>query len=76
MKRLSLVILLFGLSVAAGCSRPDPASRTDSAASSSPTAGDWIIVRYEAEPDSLNPITATTGVSNYAMLGANNSQIY
>src|SRR5262245_24023922 len=60
-----------------GCSRPDNAGSTGAgAAAGPPVSGDWIIVRYEGEPDTLNPLTSSSSVANYAMFGINNSQIY
>jgi peptide/nickel transport system substrate-binding protein len=33
-------------------------------------------VRFETDPDNLNPLISSTGVGHYAMWGVNNSQIY
>src|SRR5690349_9262519 len=41
-----------------------------------PVPGDWIIVRYEGEPDKLNPLISSSTYANYAMYGANSSQVY
>ena len=60
-----------------GCSRPDrPGASGSGADAGTPVSGDWVIVRYEGEPDTLNPLTSSSSVANYAMFGMNNSQIY
>jgi peptide/nickel transport system substrate-binding protein len=41
-----------------------------------PVSGDWAIVRYESEPDTLNPLLNRGSMSSYAISGINNSQIY
>ena len=38
--------------------------------------GDWVVVRFEAEPDSLNPVISTSALSQYVLGGALNSQVY
>src|SRR5437773_11940272 len=38
--------------------------------------GDWAIVRFESEPDTLNPLTSVTALSQFALWCAKNSQIY
>src|SRR5262249_24621307 len=60
-----------------GCSRTEERSRSVSAEDDSkPVQGDWAVIRYEAEPDTLNPILRTTALASYVISGANNSQIY
>ena len=59
-----------------GCTRPGTHNDSNSTASEQPTPGDWIIVRYEVEPDTLNPLLLTGITSSYVLHGANNSQIY
>jgi len=59
-----------------GCTRPGTHNDSNSTASEQPAPGDWIIVRYEAEPDTLNPLLLTTIMSSYVLHGANNSQVY
>jgi peptide/nickel transport system substrate-binding protein len=41
-----------------------------------PQTGDWIVARYEAEPDTLNPLLFRSAVAGYTMFGGNGSQIY
>jgi peptide/nickel transport system substrate-binding protein len=60
----------------AGCSRPDNTAVQGAADAGEPVQGDWVIVRYETEPDNLNPLTSTSTYTNYINLGVNNSQIY
>ena len=74
-RRLRLLSLLFGLLVF-GCSGPDRSSEKATGDVGQPVQGDWVIVRFEADPDSLNPLTAGTSVAQYAMWGARNSQVY
>ena len=38
--------------------------------------GDWIVVRFGAEADSLNPITSTNAYAQYIMTGANGSLLF
>ncbi len=75
MKRRLVATFLMGLSLITGCSRPDRAAGPASGAGSPPEPGDWIVVRYEGEPDTLNPIISTNAMASYAQYGANNSQI-
>src|SRR5206468_999671 len=41
-----------------------------------PATGDWIVVRYESEPDSLNPINTATANGRNALYGSNWSQVH
>jgi peptide/nickel transport system substrate-binding protein len=75
MMRRLFALPLFLAFVISACSRPDRVT-DQSPASNQPVSGDWAIVRFESEPDSLNPLTSLTSVSQYAMWGARNSQIY
>lgn len=75
-RRLAFLFLLVSLSLLFGCSRPDKATETRTAADpGQPVQGDWAVVRFEAEPDSLNPITSVTQAAHYALWGVNNSQV-
>ena len=74
-RRLRFLPLLLAFAVVA-CSRPDRTSEKPTQDIGHPVPGDWAIVRFEAEPDSLNPLTCTTSVAQYALWGARNSQIY
>ena len=69
-----LYSIVFTLSL--GCSRPDKAADRISSAGGAPVQGDWVVVRYEAEPESLNPITATTVYAANVTDGVNSSQVY
>src|SRR3989442_723216 len=68
---LSVVTLLI-----LACSRPDRNGEKAAADTGQPLQGDWAIVRFETDPDSLNPLTSVTSVAHYALWGARNSQIY
>jgi peptide/nickel transport system substrate-binding protein len=74
MRRLIELLLYAVLFV--GCNPSQ--SRNEKAASdaSQPVQGDSVIVRFEADPDILNPLMSVTQVGHYAMWGINNSQVY
>jgi peptide/nickel transport system substrate-binding protein len=74
MRRLVLPWILT-LSVLA-CSGPDQTRENTTADAGQPVQGDTVIVRFEVEPDSLNPITHVTSVGHYTLWGAKNSQVY
>jgi peptide/nickel transport system substrate-binding protein len=76
MKRQSLAIAFIFLMFSFGCSRPDRPAGSGPQISGPPEQGDWIIVRYETEPDTFNPITSTTTVSTYVQYGMNGSQVF
>src|SRR4051812_22619222 len=71
---LTLIFLFFG--IVAGCSRPGKTTENSSPSPGQPVPGDWAIVRYEAEPNLLNPVLGPNAYGNYIMYGVNNSQIY
>jgi peptide/nickel transport system substrate-binding protein len=73
-RRLALSLLVFAALFA--CSRPDKNTQKSNVDLEHPVKGDWAVVRLEAEPDTLNPLTSTLGVAHYVMWGVNNSQIY
>ena len=77
MKRGIFVGLILALLILSSCSRPDTAADSKAPRDiGAPVQGDWLIVRYEGEPDKLNPLLSTSTYANYAMFGANSSQIY
>src|SRR6185436_57182 len=68
--------LCLALLVAAACS-PSTGKPADHAISRlTPEDGDSIIVRYESEPDTLNPINVATANGRNALYGSNWSQVY
>src|SRR4051812_26054974 len=70
-------ISLFILSaLLAGCSRPDQTNEKPKGDVGQPVKGDWVVVRYETDPDTLNALTSVTATGHYAGWGLNNSQIY
>jgi peptide/nickel transport system substrate-binding protein len=75
MSRTRTLSLLF-LALLFGCSRAGKTTETVSADAGQPVPGDWVILRYETEPDTLNPLLHRSSYSSYAMYGVNNSQIY
>lgn len=58
------------------CSRPDRPNEHSEADAGEPVHGDWAVVRFESDPDSLNPLIGATTMAQFALWGANNSQIY
>ncbi len=75
--RRNTAILVLALSVLLSCSGPKTSSAEKARGDyGSPVSGDWAIVRYEGEPDTLNPLLNRSGLAGYAMWGINNSQIY
>src|ERR1051326_5765890 len=74
MKRLTIVLVLM-LLVGTACNATKAPEKT-STDLGPPVSGDWAIIRYEAEPDTLNPITYSSSLSAWLMWGINNSQIY
>ena len=74
-RRVFFLPALFVLLVSA-CSTPDRNALKSTADVGEPVQGDSVVVRFEAEPDSLNPLTSVTAVAHYALWGAKNSQVY
>jgi peptide/nickel transport system substrate-binding protein len=66
----SIFLLLFA------CSSPDRQTATSVQEAGEPKQGDWVIVRMESEPDTLNPLTTVTAMAQFALWGARNSQVY
>src|SRR5262245_6220376 len=75
-RRLSLLPTLLILIVVSACNRPDPAKEKKDGSAGAPVSGDWVTVRFEAEPGTLNPLFNLTAVGQYSLWGAMNSQIY
>src|SRR5438552_1658824 len=71
-----LTLILLSFTILPGCSRPDKTAEKSADNPGQPVPGDWAIVRYENEPDVLNPVLAPNAYGNYVMYGVNNSQIY
>ena len=76
MTRRLLAIILLVSTILLGCTRPDRTNEKSGADVGQPVQGDWVIVRFEAEPDTLNPLISTIATGHYAVWGSNNSQIY
>ena len=77
MKRRILTIRILFLSILCSCGSPGKSTNDKPAVDlGTPVQGDWAIVRYEGEPDSLNPLTSHSAYGNSAMYGSNSSQIY
>src|SRR5687767_11649571 len=65
-----LVTALMIVLLLSACSRPDRAPNSNSATDvGEPVNGDWIVVRYEGEPDTLNPIISASALANFFMYG-------
>jgi peptide/nickel transport system substrate-binding protein len=67
-----IAVLLF---VVFGCSRPDQATAIPDS-QSAPVPGDWAIIQFDGEPESLNWMTATTTYANRVAYGMNNSNVF
>src|SRR5262245_53212385 len=77
MKSRTFGIVIICLSVLFSCNRPDKAAAHKSHADlGTQVQGDWVIVRWEGEPDTLNPILNHNAYAAYAMYGDNSNQIY
>lgn len=75
--RRNTVLLTFCISVLFACSGPGKSGvEKASADNGQPVSGDWAVVRYESEPDTLNPLLYRATLAGYAMFGIDNSQIY
>jgi len=72
-RTIALSVMVAALSIA--CSRPDRPAGNGSTAAGPPTEGDWVIIRYDSEPENLNPLTQQTANAGYALFGLNFSQI-
>jgi peptide/nickel transport system substrate-binding protein len=75
MMRQRLALSWISLLLVFGCGRPDRNASADSTAGP-PVPGDWIIVRHDAEPDTLNPLMFRGATSHYTLFGGNNGQVY
>src|SRR5205809_4525526 len=75
MRRIGVFSLGF-LVLLAGCGKSGKSTETSTVDTSHPVRGDWAVVRFEGEPDNLNPLISTQAYSHYTLLGVNNSQVY
>jgi peptide/nickel transport system substrate-binding protein len=71
-----ILTLLFIGAVLGGCGRAEQTPSRTGSPSGPPAAGDWAIVRYDSEPDSLNPINSTTTNATYVEYGVNFSNVF
>src|SRR4051812_5443874 len=76
MTRRGLILTLLPVLLVFGCSRPVATAEKSAVDAGQPARGDWAVVRFEADPDTLNPLIGVSAASFYALTGANNSQIY
>jgi len=75
MKRCVFALVFASMLLA--CTRPDQRSNeTSQQAGGAAAPGDWIIVRYEVDPETLNPLLFTTAAAGRALYGVNYSQIF
>jgi peptide/nickel transport system substrate-binding protein len=75
-RKFSLSFVFVCLALLLACSSPDKTAENDTAAPAGPPVqGDTIIVRYDSEPESLNPIISSSANAVYAVFGSNYSQI-
>ena len=77
MMRRVTALLIVCVSLLFACTHPDkPGAEKPRTDYGPPVSGDWAVVRYDVEPDTLNPLLYRVGTSGYAMWGVNNSQIF
>jgi peptide/nickel transport system substrate-binding protein len=76
MTRRIFVLCLLSFALVCGCNRSGKTTETGAANAGPPAQGDWAIVRFESDPDNLNPLITQQGIARYALGGVNNSQIY
>ncbi len=76
MTRRMIFLPLVFLILITGCTRPGTTLETSAADAGQPVQGDWAVVRFESEPDNLNPLITQLATARYALTGVNNSQIY
>ncbi|PYS15252.1 MAG: hypothetical protein DMG15_05455 [Acidobacteria bacterium] len=74
-RRIVMLPLVF-LTFVIGCTRPGTTSENSAADAGQPVQGDWAVVRFESEPDNLNPLITQLATARYALTGVNNAQIY
>lgn len=76
MTRRVLSLSLLACSILFGCNRPGSSTQGAPANVSQPAPGDWAVVRFETEADSLNPFTNATDTAGRVIGGPNNSNVY
>jgi peptide/nickel transport system substrate-binding protein len=76
MMRRTLAFSLLSCALLFACSRPGNTTEKNGTDVGQPVEGDWAIVRFESEPDILNPLISQQALGAYVMIGANNSNIY
>src|ERR1043166_802696 len=75
MRRIRVLSIGF-LVLLAGCGKSGKSTEANAVDTSHPVSGDWAVVRFEGEPDTLNPLITQQAAATYVTLGVNNSQIY
>jgi peptide/nickel transport system substrate-binding protein len=76
MMRRVLTLALLCLSFLSACTKPAATGETAATNLSQPVPGDWAIVRFETDADTLNPYTWATAPADRVIAGPNNSNIY
>src|SRR5579884_2670769 len=75
MTRRNTILAILSLSLVVACSRSTTGEKA-TADAGQPVSGDWAIVRYDSEPETLNPLLNRSANAAFAISGINNSQIY
>jgi peptide/nickel transport system substrate-binding protein len=75
-RRIFAPILLSFTILFCACSRPDKTNEKNATVGGPPVPGDWAIVRFETEADTLNPYTRATDPASRVIGGPNNSNVY
>src|ERR1051326_2043750 len=76
MTRRTRALSLGFLILFAGCDKSPTLTESNAIDTSHPVSGDWAIVRFEGDPDNLNPLLTQQANAAYVTQGVNNSQIY
>jgi peptide/nickel transport system substrate-binding protein len=76
MMRRVLTLALLSLSFLFSCTKPGTPGETAATNVSQPVPGDWAIVRFETDADTLNPYTWATNPASRVLEGPNNSNVF
>jgi peptide/nickel transport system substrate-binding protein len=76
MMRRVITLALLSLSFLSSCRKPAATGETAETNVSQPVPGDWAIVRFETDADTLNPYTRATAPADRVLAGPNNSNVF
>src|SRR5437867_11914044 len=75
MRRIVILPLLL-LAIVIGCRRPGTSPETCGADADQAVQGDWAVVRFESEPDNLDPLITKLATARHALTGVHDDQVY